>query len=261
MFLRLSPIGLAAAALIGLFFAAPASAATSCGTLNGYYGMQVNGTTPSGTPKFINGVMFFSGSCSLIANATIGENGTVNPFATITGSYTPNADNTITLTLQVPGNSANETYDIAFTPIFSEALGIETDSSAVASIDLKNQIYPTSGFHNIYNVSTLKGTFVANCGYGTGYSDLNYFTFDGNGNVTAGTDHYNNNASFGIQSYTGAYGVNPIGDFGGYVLLSSGAEFGFSGALDNNLNEIQFVYSTAGSNGSDVVSCVGKRVQ
>jgi hypothetical protein len=249
---------------IGFGLAAPAQAATSCATLNGYFGMQVNGSTPAGGGKFINGVMYFNGQCQLVANATIGENQTVNSFATITGSYVANADNTISITLQVPGNPANETYDVAFTPIFNEALGIETDNSAVASIDLKNQLYPTSGNHYVYTNASLKGTFVANCGgggAGTAYSDLNYFTFDGAGHISTGTDHYNNNAAFGEQSYIGYYGVNSIGDFGGYVVLSAGAEFGFSGVLDNDLEEIQFVYSTAGSTGSDVVACIGKRVQ
>jgi hypothetical protein len=249
---------------IALWFgAAPAAAATCTGgsALSGYYGMQVSGTaTPGGEGKFLNGAVAFNGACGLSGSVTIGENDSVNSFANISGSYGANADGSITVTLNIPGNPNPETYDIGVSGLFKEGLGIETDGSAVASIDLKPQVYPITTFRFNYNNSSLKGTWAATCGgNGSLYSDLNYFTFDGAGNIVNGTDHYNN-GGFGIQSYIGYYGVNYTGTFGGYVVLSGGSEFGFSGVIDNNYNEIQFVYSTAGATGFDIVSCTAKRV-
>jgi len=257
------------AGLIVAGLSAPALAQATCvggAALNGYYGMQVVGATPNATPKFLNGMVYFNGACALAGSVTIGENATVNSFANVSGSYTTNADNTITISLLLPGATTPETYDVGVTPVFNEALGVETDSSAAASIDLKTIGYRPTGPASYYNNASIKGTFVASCGGGAaiGYSDLNLFTFDGTlgtGNIVAGTDHYNNNAAFGQQTYIGYYGVNSIGTFGGYVVLSGGEIFGFSGVIDNNNNEIQFVYSTPNPGASDVVACTGKRIK
>jgi len=224
--------------------------------------MQVNGSTATGQAKFLNGVLNFNGACGLSGNVTVGENNSVNSFASISGSYTTNSDNTITLTLSIPGNPNPETYTIGFSHTFNEGIGIETDASGIGTIDFKAQNYPLSGSHYVYNNSFLKGTWIASCS-GTGisslYSDLNYFTFDGYGNIINGVDDYNNYAQYGNQSYIGYYGVNSNGTFGGYVVLSGGSEFGFSGVIDNSLNEIQFTYSTAGSTGADILACTAKR--
>jgi hypothetical protein len=255
---------LLAAGSLGLWFdATPARAATCTGgaALSGSYGMQVSGTVPGAEGKFLNGEVYFNGACGLTGSVTIGETNSVTSFANISGSYNANADGSITVTLAIPGNPNPETYDIGVSGVFKEGLGIETDSSAVASIDLKPQSYPFTGVHLFYNNASLKGTWAASCGGGGSlYSDLNYFTFDGAGNIINGTDHYNNAGGFAIQTYIGYYGVNYTGTFGGYVVLSGGSEFGFSGVIDNNYNEIQFVYSTAGATGADIVACIAKRV-
>jgi hypothetical protein len=256
---------------VGAFgLAAPSVAQAACtggSTLSGYYGMEVNGQTPSSVGKFLNGVVYFNGSCALQANVTIGENGSVNAFANFTGTYNTNPDNTITISFTLPGATAPETYNVGYSPIFNEATGIETDSSATASIDLKAQNYPASGNHNVYTTASLKGTWAATCtGAGGTYSDLNYISFDGStsnygvfGNVT-GIDDSNDDAQYSGLPLAGEYGVNPIGDFGGYSVVGS-TTVGFSGVIDNNLNEIQYNVSTAGANGADVESCVAKRVQ
>jgi len=253
-----------------LGLAAPSVAQAACtggSTLNGYYGLEVSGQTPSAVGKFLNGVVYFNGSCALQANVTIGENSSVNAFANFNGTYNTNPDNTITISFTLPGASAPETYTVGYSPIFNEATGVETDSSAIASIDLKAQNYPASGNHNVYTTASLKGTWAATCtGAGGTYSELNYVTFDGStsnygvfGNVT-GIDYSNDLAQYGNQSVAGEYGVNPIGNFGGYSVVGS-TTVGFSGVIDNNLNEIQYNVSTAGSTGADVESCVAKRVR
>ncbi len=257
-------------ALAGLGLAAPSVAHAACtggSTLYGYYGFQVSGQTLNGVGKFLNGVVYFNGSCALQANATIGENGTVQSFVTWLGTYNTNADGTIALSFTLPGASAPETYSVAFSPVFNEALGTESDMSAVASIDIKAQNYPASGNHYVYTNAQLKGTFAASC-TGTNYpfGELNLVTFDGStvnygafGNV-GGVNDSNDEASYGVGAISGMYGVNSIGNFGGYVVVN-GVYAGFSGVLDNSLNEIQYTLSTAGANGTDVEACVAKRVK
>lgn len=254
-------------ALAGLGLAAPSVAHAACtggSTLYGYYGFQVSGQTLNGVGKFLNGVVFFNGSCALQANATIGENATVNSFVTWLGTYSTNPDSTITLSFTLPGATAPETYNVAFSPVFNEALGTESDASAVASIDIKAQNYPAYGNHYVYTNAQLRGTFAASCtGTNFPFGELNLVTFDGNmggyGNVS-GVNDSNDEASFGVNAITGQYGVNSIGNFGGYVAVG-GVYAGFSGVLDNNLNEIQYTLSTAGATGTDVESCVAKRVK
>jgi hypothetical protein len=254
----------------GIGLAAPSVAHAACNggaTLSGYYGMEVNGQTPTGVGKFLNGVVYFNGTCALQANATIGENGSVNSFVTFLGTYNTNADNTITLSFTLPGETTPETYNVGFSPVFNEALGAETDSSAIASMTLKAQVYPISGNHYVYNNATLKGLFAATCTGGSGiYSDLNYISFDGStqnygvfGNVT-GVDDTNDGAQFAALPVAGMYGVNSIGNFGGYVVVGQ-TTVGFSGVIDNNLNELQYNISTAGPTGADVEACVAKRVK
>jgi hypothetical protein len=265
---RLSFRAMMLLALLACGFAAPSRALAACvggSTLSGSYGMLAHGQTPSGQLKFLNGWIYFNGACLLTGSLTIGEGGTVNSFATVNGSYNTNADNTITISLTIPGEAAPETYDVGYSPVFGEALGLETDSSAVGSIDFKQQIYPQTGPHNVYNDASLKGTFAASCEGATGGdSDLNYVSFDGNtngyGNVT-GYDHSDDYGTFFTAPYAGQYGVNSTGTFGGYVVVTGGATVGFSGIIDNNLNEIQYVYSFAGPTGSDFEYCTAKRVK
>jgi hypothetical protein len=257
---------LAGIAAIGL--AAPSAARATCtggSTLSGYYGLQVSGKTPGGAGKFINGVVYFNGTCALQVNGTIGENGTVNSFVTWLGTYNTNADNTITLSFTLPGETAPETYDVGYSAVLSEAVGTETDSSAVASIDIKAELATATVNH--YTNAQLKGTFVSTC-YGTvlPYGEVNILTFDGTnssggyGNVT-GVNHSNDDYAFATEPVTGLYGLGQSGQFGGEIIINGTPFAGFSGVIDNNLNEIQFTLSTAGSTGSDVEACIGKRVQ
>jgi hypothetical protein len=256
-------------AFAGLGLAAPSVAHAACtggSTLYGYYGFQVAGQTLNGVGKFLNGVVYFNGSCALQANATIGENGTVASFVTWLGTYNTNPDSTITLSFTLPGATAPESYNVAFSPVFNEAVGTEVDSSAVASIDIKAQNYPASGNHYVYTNAQLKGTFAASCiGTNLPYAELNLLTLDGSnssggyGNIT-GVNDTNDNATPGVYSVTGLYGVNSIGNFGGYVVVG-GISAGFSGVIENNLNELQFTLSSAGSTGMDIESCFAKRVK
>jgi hypothetical protein len=265
-----TPFYLSLIGFAGIGLAAPSVAHATCtggATLSGYYGLEISGQTPTGNGKFLNGVVYFNGTCALQVTATIGENQTVNSFVTFLGTYNTNPDNTIAITFTPPGAPAPETYNVVFTPVFNEALGVETDSSATASIDIKAQLYPAYGNHNVYNNASIKGTWASVCTGGLGTdSDLSYVTFDGStsvygvfGNVT-GIDDTNDQFSFAAVSVAGPYGVNSNGTFGGYAVIGN-STVGFSGVIDNNLNEIQYNVSTAGSTGFDYESCIGKRVK
>jgi len=255
-------------AIAALGFGAPAVAHAACtggSTLYGYYGIQVAGQTPGGEGKFLNGTVYFNGTCALQVTATIGENNAVNSFVTWLGTYSTNADNTITLTFTLPGETAPETYDVVFSPVLNEALGTETDPSAVASIDIKAQLAPSSVNH--YSNASLKGTFASSCsGTNLPYGEVNLLTFDGSnsngghGNIV-GVNHSNDGYAFSAISVTGLYNVGQNGVFGGEFLENGVAFAGFSGTIDNNLNEIQFTLSTPGSTAADVEACIGKRVK
>lgn len=252
--------------IAGVGLAGPSVARATCtggSTLSGYYGLQVSGQTPSGVGKFLNGVAYFNGNCALQVYGTIGENGTVNSFVSWLGTYTSNADNTITLSFTLPGETAPETYDVGFSPVLSEAVGTETDGSAVASIDIKAQLATSTVNH--YTNATLKGTYASTCsGTVLPYGEINLLTFDGTkssqgyGNVT-GVNHSNDGFAFVADQITGLYVVGQSGNFAGEVIIAGAPFAGFSGVMDNNLNEIQFTLSNA--SGTDVEACVGKRVK
>jgi hypothetical protein len=257
--------GLAAAALC-----APLQAKAACtggATLSGSYGVLVSGATAANVPKYLDGVITFNGACGLSGEVTIGEPGKATQnFATIAGTYTTNADGTIGLSLSLPNVSAVETYVVGYSAVFGEALGEETDSSAIATIDLKPQTFPNPATASTYSNASLKGTWTAACiGAGGGFSDLNYFVFDGTsnssgvGNITNGVDDSNNNAAFYDTPYTGTYAVAANGVLGGNVVVA-GTNYGFTGVIDNNGNEIQYVFTKPGSLPYGFVGCTAKRV-
>jgi hypothetical protein len=271
-------LSLLTAGVAMLTLAAPLSArsaTTTClsgGSLKGSYGLEVAGFTTS-LGKFLNGVVTFNGACGFTGSVTIDENSTVQSFVSISGAYSGNtSDNTISISFTLPGEVVPETYQVGLTPLFSEAVGIETDSSAVATISLKAQNYTGT-----YNKSSLYGTFSVSCiGAASASSDLNYVTFgapnttSGGYGTISGIDYYHNGMTVGTLPYVGLYEVGSNGAFGGEVSVGTATitantayNFGFSGVIDNNLQEIQFNYSTAAAPGVPPfgnVACHGKRV-
>jgi hypothetical protein len=261
---------LAFAGLVAAAFCAPSQAKAACSggaTLSGSYGVLVSGATTANVPKYLDGVITFNGACSLSGTVTIGEPGKATQnFATIAGTYTTNADGTIGISLSLPNVSAVETYVVGYSAAFGEALGEETDSSAIATIDLKPQTFPNPATASSYSNASIKGTWTAACiGAGGGFSDLNYFVFDGTsnssgvGNITNGVDDSNNNAAFYDTPYTGNYAVAANGVLGGTVTVA-GTNYGYTGVIDNNGNEIQYVFTKPGSLPYGFVGCTAKRV-
>ena len=132
----------------------------------------------------------------------------------------------------------------------NEAAGIETDSSAVATIDIQSQLQLPG---MAYSLASLNGTYSASCG---GYEvDLNYVTFDGNGNIIAGVDAYDD-GGFGDNPYVGTYTVNSDGTFSGNFAGPIYDVFTMTGVLDNGTAEMEYTYYQ--SRVREVVSCIGE---
>jgi Chitobiase/beta-hexosaminidase C-terminal domain len=213
-------------------------------SLSGWYGMLVGSYSGTGG-KYLVGAIHFDGACGLTGTNTFGGAGGQFANASVTGTYGANADGTTSITMNLSGQSAAQTYIVGVSQSGNEAVGIETDGTG-AYIDLQSQLTTlTSGF----TTASLTGTYSASC-VGSGV-DLNYATFDGQGNITGVDDEENNGAVSTNTPYTGSYTVNSDGTFQGSVLFN-GSEIPMYGVLDNGNNEIEYIYS-------DVNSCSGKK--
>jgi hypothetical protein len=259
MFSVLRTLMIAGTAAIGFSLPTHASACTGGSTLNGSYGILVGGTSPStGGSKFLSGLLTFNGACGLTGQITYGTYGLSNSsssevnFQPVTGSYNTNSDGTIQISFTPNGSSIAQVYEVGYSAFANEALGIETDGTYVATIDLQAQNW-TSG----YNYGSLNGTFAVSCqGVASAFSDLNYVTFDGKGNLT-GYDYYNNGGNQGsAATYKGSFAVTSSGVIGG-ALQGSFSVFQYVGVLDNANNEIQFIYFENGAGA--ITTCTGKK--
>lgn len=234
----------------------PASCPTTSSSLNGWYGLLVSGGTlgSNPTPKYLAGALLFNGAGGISGNHVYQGAG-ISTAAS--GSYVVNADCSVTIDLSL-GGGAVQTYSVALVSGNGEAVGIETDASAVATIDLQAQYStPTTGLN--FTSSSLNGTFAANCsGPAGGYSDTNLVTF-ANGTLS-GTDPYNNGGAFGAANipYTGTYTVNSDGTFLGSLTVES-TPFDFYGVISNTGTEVQYIYSAVNNGVATAAfsSCTG----
>jgi len=124
-----------------------------------------------------------------------------------------NSNNTISITMNLAGQSTPQTFVVAVSESGDEAAGIETDGTAIATIDMQNQIWPSTT--PPYSNASLNGTYAASCSGAE--VDLNYVTFDGNGNITAGVDAYDD-GWYGDNPYTGpirSIATAPFGELSG----------------------------------------------
>jgi len=132
----------------GAGFAAPTVAHATCtggSTLSGYYGMEVSGQVPAGYGKFLNGVVYFNGSCALQVTATVGENQTVQSFVTFLGTYSTNPDNTITITFTPPG--AYQALSAAVAEATGAAIGVQDNVDfALAAMTRRLALPPDAPF-------------------------------------------------------------------------------------------------------------------
>lgn len=233
----------------------PTACAATLSSLNGWYGLLVSGATAGSTPtpKYLTGALLFNGAGAISGNNIYSGAG-IDSAAT--GSYAVNTDCTVSINLSIGGVA--QAYTVAITQS-NEAVGLETDSTAVARIDLQAQYSTVTTGLNFTN-SSLNGTFAASCAGPIGaYSDLNVVSFS-NGTL-AGTDPYNNGGSVAVANnpYTGTYKVNTDGTFVGSISVD-GTPFVVNGVISNSGTKIEYVYSgvTNGQTTAAFASCTGK---
>jgi hypothetical protein len=232
------------------------SCPTSLASLNGWYAVLINGTTLPSTDKYLAGSLLFNGAGGITGNNIYSGS---NVDSAATGNYVVNTDCTITITLII-GSGTPQVYSVALNTT-GEAVGVETDASAVAQIDLTPQ-YSTPTTSLNFTSSSLNGTFALSCiGPSTSSSDLNLVTFT-NGTMS-GTDPYNNGSGNYVVSnfpYVGTYTVNSDGTFKGVASVANGSvAFPFYGVLSSSNSVIQYIYSnqTNGVAGAAFNACSG----
>jgi hypothetical protein len=222
------------------------------GSLAGYYGFVVGGNAQSGGGgKYLSGSIYLNGAGGLTGNSVNGGINEQYGNTSVTGSYSVNPDNTISVTMNLANQTTAQTYVVGVSESGNEAIGIENDNTAIATIDLQNQLWPSST--PPYSNASLNGTYAASCSGAE--VDLNYVTFDGNGNITAGVDAFYD-GWYGDNPYTGTYTVNGDGTFSGNFPGPIYDIFTMTGVLDNGTAEIEYTYYQSGVGG--VVSCVGE---
>ena len=224
-------------------------AVTTPANLQGYYGILVSGSAQTGGGgKYLSGSVYFNGAGVLTATNLNGGINATYGNTSATGTYSLNSDNTISITLNLAGQSTPQSYIVGVSQTGNEAVGIETDGTAVATIDIQNQLQLPS---KPYSAASLNGIYSASCGGSE--VDLNYVIFDGQGNLT-GVDAYDDGA-YGNSPYTGTYTVNSDGTFSGGFAGTYNI-FVMTGVIDNGNAEIEYTYNQSGVGG--VVGCIGE---
>jgi hypothetical protein len=224
--------------------------------VHGWYGMLVTGTTLDAGAKYLVGAILFDGVSGVTGNNVYGGGGF---DGAVTGTYAANSDCTLTISMTI-GSTAAQVYTVAV-KTSNEAVGIEVDSSAVATIDLQAQ-YATYTPGLNFTASSANGVFTGAC-YGAAAvaTDLNIATFS-NGTVN-GTDPSNDSGSFlaANNPYTGTYTVNSDGTFSGAVSVDGGT-YDFFGVIANGGAELEYFYTPVippnNLPGAAVEACVTK---
>jgi hypothetical protein len=243
---------------------AHAACATSTASLHGWYAMLVNGTTLGANvgPKLLAGALLFDGVSTVSGNNVYASQGV---DSTVAGTYALNTDCTLTITMTI-GSTPAQVYSVAI-KTSNEAVGIEIDTSAVATIDLQAQ-YATYTTGLNFTSTSANGLFTGACYGASAYgaatngpasvqSDLNIVTFSngslsgtdpsqGNGTVMAVANHY----------YSGTYTVNTDGTLSGTVTVD-GDSYNFYGVIASGGAELEYFF-TNGTPGPALESCVLK---
>ena len=258
--------------LILAWFFSPANAnaacATSAASLHGGYGMLVTGTTLNASSaanfggKFLAGAVQFDGVGNVSGTHVYSDYGVVSA---VTGTYAVNTDCTLTISMTI-GSGAAQVYTVAI-KTSNEAVGIEVDNSAVATIDLQAQ-YTASTAATSFTNGSANGLFTGACYGAAGYAaasngaasvqtDLNIATFS-NGTLSGTNPNQGPIGSIALANvpYTGNYTVNSDGTFSGTAF--EGAEkYDFYGVIANGGTELLYFY-TSGAPAPAVESCVLK---
>ena len=228
------------------------AACTGGARFKGGYSLLVAGNSLSSNQgKYLSGALNFDGKCGFTGgNISGGINGAVSSVSVV-GTYGTNADGTISLTMTPSDGSVVQTYIAGYSVTQHKAVGIEMDGTATATIDLQEQ---QNAKPNDYTIASLAGTYATTCnGLASSKDDVNYFTFDGAGNLQ-GANPYDRKGNIGNAHVTGQYTVNPDGTFQG-SLNGSFSVFSFNGTISKKLSEIQYIYAQTGI--GEIVACTG----
>jgi hypothetical protein len=243
----------------GLSTQALAGTCTAANYLAGTYGLLVGGNSLAQNAaggKYLTGALTFdNASCTISgANITGGNNG-ASTTQGVTGTYARNTDGTVTIFLYPADKSPTQVYVVGVSRSNWEAVGIETDGSAAATIDLTPQIWIKQP-SPVYTNASLVGRFAIVCnGLASNKDDLNYVSFDGNGNLS-GQNPYNYDGAIGDAPYTGNYTVAPDGTLSG-TLFGAYSEYTFNGVIDAKGIEVKYIYNRAGF--GEIVACHGRK--
>ncbi len=217
-------------------------------TLSGSYGIVASGpSTTDGAEEFLSGVVNFN-SGSLSGEVTGGINGAFGN-STVTGSYTVNSNNTVTVAMNLSGQTSPDVFNVGVSEAGYQADGIQTDGSAEAAVNLQSQVL-SSG--QTFNTSSLNGTYAVLCS-NVSLLGLNYITFDGAGNLSTALAYSGSGAYEGDEASTGTYSVNTDGTFSGN-LLDGFSEYAFTGVIENDAAGIAYTYTESGAGNQ---ACLG----
>jgi len=238
---------------------AVADTCSAANYLSGTYGLLVGGNSlatnaPGG--KYLTGALAFnSTSCTIYgANITGGNNG-ASTTQIVTGTYALNTDGTVTIFLYPADQSPTQVYIVGVSLTNWEAVGIETDGTAAATIDLTPQVWLKQP-SPIYTNGSLVGRFAVVCnGLASYKDDLNYVYFNGQGKL-AGRNPYDYDGSIGDLPYNGSYSVAQDGTFSG-ILFANYSEYTFHGVIDAKGAEVKYIYNRAGF--GNIVACHGQK--
>jgi hypothetical protein len=240
----------------------PQAGAANCKAgkfLAGTYGLLVGGNSLAQNAtggKYLTGALTFNKfACTLSGAHITGGNNGASTTQSVTGTYALNSDGTITISLSPADKSPTQIYVVGVSQSNWEAVGIETDGSAAATIDLMPQV-SISQPSPVYTNASLVGRFAIVCnGLASYKDDLNYVSFDGKGNLS-GQNPYDYDGAIGDSPYAGSYSVNPDGTLSG-VLFNAYSEYTFNGVIDARGLDVKYIYDRAGF--GEIVACHGRK--
>jgi hypothetical protein len=185
--------------------------------IKGSFGVTVNGPVAgsNNTAQVYNGILQADGKCGLkgtLTGGVFGQPGFINQ--SVTGSYSVPANKQGTVTIQLPDSSTAVVFDIGLVKDgkSNEVTGIASNGSYITTIDF------VAIKKAKYTLSSLSGTYIATCtgasngGKGGLGNEIDYFTFDGAGNLSVAPISDDNGVLY-TDSLTGTYTVTKTGAF------------------------------------------------
>jgi hypothetical protein len=242
-----------AAAAIAAISHAASAACVGGSLLKGGFSVTIFGQLVSGGgTEGLAGVIKSNGKCGLTGTLYGNINNQAVSAASVTGSYSINADLSGSMTVAIPGYNPL-TFGVNMASKDKEVLGLETDGAGFVKLDAKAQVTKT------FSVASLSGKYSYICYAPDFQYQYGVDTFDGAGHGTEVNYFYGSNGLVYTVNGTFTYIVGADGSFSS-TLSASGGPYIDGGALDTSSGDIQEAGITA--NGSAVGQaglCVEKK--